>query len=163
MAACVSQHMHSMTSAERANSTTLLQGCVSPVMTTLPSSVSMRYASESRYGWTCSAGAAVTCHVRADARGPAQCPHAYRGWHAREDTAAVAPQGRQSAAYEPTVGIAIQLEDEHGDALELIEWPTRLVRMLPSYDDESFQCLRFIDPYGNTIFNVVQCRLCFAR
>ena len=54
------------------------------------------------------------------------------------------------------MGIAILLEDEHGDVLETIEWPTWLDRLLPSYDDESFQCLRFVDPYGDTIFNVVQ-------
>jgi hypothetical protein len=54
------------------------------------------------------------------------------------------------------MGIAILLEDEHGDVLETIEWPTWLDSLLPSYDDESFQCLRFVDPYGDTIFNVVQ-------
>jgi hypothetical protein len=40
------------------------------------------------------------------------------------------------------VGIAILVEDEHGDMLETIEWPTWLNSLLPSYDDESFQCLR---------------------
>jgi hypothetical protein len=31
-----------------------------------------------------------------------------------------------------------------------------LNRVLPSFEDESFPMLRFIDPYGNTLFNTNQ-------
>lgn len=58
-----SQHMQSMMSAFWASWVTDWQGCVSPVKTMLPAGVSKRYARESRYGWTCSAGAAVTCQL----------------------------------------------------------------------------------------------------
>jgi len=35
--------------------------------------------------------------------------------------------------------------------------PTNILhRLLPSHDDESFQCLRFIDWYGDTVFNRLQ-------
>ena len=49
-----------MRSTPRARSTTLAQGRVSPVTTTLPCGESTRWASESSHGWTCSALAVVT-------------------------------------------------------------------------------------------------------
>ena len=52
MASCESQHITIITSAPRARSTTESHGFVSPVITRLPSSVSIRYASESRKGCT---------------------------------------------------------------------------------------------------------------
>ena len=54
------------------------------------------------------------------------------------------------------MGIAIRLEDEHGNVLETLDWPNWLDHLLPAYEDESFQCLRFVDPYGDTVFNRVQ-------
>ena len=30
--------------------------------------------------------------------------------------------------------------------------------LLPSYDNLSFPLLRFVDPYGDTVFNGLQCR-----
>ena len=54
------------------------------------------------------------------------------------------------------MGISICLLDEHGNVLETIDWPTWLDRLLPAYEDQSFQCLRFVDPYGDTQFNRVQ-------
>lgn len=35
--------------------------------------------------------------------------------------------------------------------------------ILPSRDDESFVCLRFIDPYGDTIFNPLQIKTFLAE
>ena len=57
---------------------------------------------------------------------------------------------------EGALGIAIRLEDEHANVLDYFDWPTWLDRVLPPYEDESFQCLRFIDPYGDTVFNRAQ-------
>ena len=54
------------------------------------------------------------------------------------------------------MGISILLEDEHGNVLETVDWPPWLDRLLPAYEDESFQCLRFIDRYGDSVFNRVQ-------
>ena len=51
------------------------------------------------------------------------------------------------------MGISIRLEDEHGNVEETLDWPTGLDRLLPEYEDESFPCLRFVDPYGDTLFN----------
>jgi hypothetical protein len=54
------------------------------------------------------------------------------------------------------MGISIQLEDEggniEGESLE----DTFLFRTIPLATDSSYACLRFIDPYGNTIFNRLQ-------
>lgn len=50
--------------------------------------------------------------------------------------------------------INITLEDENGVQLEAVEGRVYLIgRVLPLIEDETFQCLRFIDPYGDTVFN----------
>ena len=55
------------------------------------------------------------------------------------------------------MGMAIQLEDQHGKALEEIpDLESLLARLFPSWEDEAFHCLRYIDPWGNTIFNHLQ-------
>jgi hypothetical protein len=54
------------------------------------------------------------------------------------------------------MGISIRLEDEHANVMEEIDWPSWLDDVLPPHEDETFQCLRFIDPYGDTVFNRVQ-------
>jgi len=52
------------------------------------------------------------------------------------------------------VGINIILEGEDGVALEQVDDPTgRLYKIMPRYEDSSFPFLRFIDLYGDTIFN----------
>jgi hypothetical protein len=52
------------------------------------------------------------------------------------------------------MGFDIRLEDERGRPVEEVGDPGNLLhRLLPSPRDESFHCLRFIDPYGDTVFN----------
>ena len=55
------------------------------------------------------------------------------------------------------MGLDIRLEDREGMTLE--ETPDLqnvLSRVLPSWDDESFHLLRYIDPWGDTVFNRLQ-------
>jgi len=55
------------------------------------------------------------------------------------------------------MGFDICLEDEHGKKVEEVGDPTNLLqRLLPSPNDETFSCLRFIDPYGDSVFNQFQ-------
>ncbi len=55
------------------------------------------------------------------------------------------------------MGLRMDLEDERGHAVERVLDPTNILhRLLPSHDDGSFQCLRFIDWYGDTVFNRLQ-------
>jgi len=55
------------------------------------------------------------------------------------------------------VAFDINREDEDGHVIESLEFDTGpLSRLLPDFRDESFHCLRFIDPYGNTTFNRFQ-------
>ena len=54
------------------------------------------------------------------------------------------------------MGLLIRLEDESGKSLEdLPDWDNVLSRVLP-WGDQSFHCLRYVDPYGNAIFNRLQ-------
>lgn len=55
------------------------------------------------------------------------------------------------------MGIVVALEDERGHAIEQVPDPTNLLHaVLPCIDDGSYQCLRFIDWYANTVFNRLQ-------
>jgi hypothetical protein len=50
--------------------------------------------------------------------------------------------------------IKVVLEDEHGKRIEEVEGRVHLIgQYLPGLNDRRSQCLRFIDPYGDTIFN----------
>lgn len=52
------------------------------------------------------------------------------------------------------MGFDIRLEDERGKKLDEVGDPLNLLQaLLPSPKDESFACLRFVDPYGDTTFN----------
>ena len=52
------------------------------------------------------------------------------------------------------MGINVRLETEYGNVLgEVLDPQNQLEGLLPSWDDKHFACLRFVDPYGNTIFN----------
>jgi hypothetical protein len=62
------------------------------------------------------------------------------------------------------MGIDISLETETGEILEQVFDPKNILeQVLPSYDDMSFYCLRFIDPYGDTVFNQLQMVLLLAE
>jgi hypothetical protein len=55
------------------------------------------------------------------------------------------------------MGLGIELQDEHGERLESAIDPTNLLgRLLPPNDDRSYPMLASIDPYGDTVFNLVQ-------
>ena len=57
------------------------------------------------------------------------------------------------------MGLTVVLETERGHAVREINDPHNLLhRLLPSDDDRSFQLLRYIDWYGNTVFNTLQMR-----
>jgi len=52
---------------------------------------------------------------------------------------------------------AIKLEGEDREAVEEVRGDPHVVDMLlPDVSDVSFQCLRFVDPYGETVFNRLQ-------
>ncbi len=55
------------------------------------------------------------------------------------------------------IGLAVKLETEEGKPLEVVYDPHNLLhKILPTEDDTSFVCLRFIDWYGDTVFNRIQ-------
>ncbi len=55
------------------------------------------------------------------------------------------------------MGLDVILEWEDGERIEDVGDPHNLLhRLLPPHDDDSYQCLRFIDWYGDTVFNRLQ-------
>jgi hypothetical protein len=55
------------------------------------------------------------------------------------------------------MGVDIRLVDANGKVME--ETPDMenvLSRLLPAWDDASFHCLRYVDPWGETVFNHLQ-------
>jgi hypothetical protein len=55
------------------------------------------------------------------------------------------------------MGWIISLEGERGDHIEKLGDPHRMfLHLLKKVDKTATSCLRFIDPYGNTIFNRLQ-------
>ncbi len=50
--------------------------------------------------------------------------------------------------------IRVILQDENGiEVGSPVDFPSR---MIPALDDDRFKCLRFVDPYGDTVFNHLQ-------
>jgi hypothetical protein len=49
--------------------------------------------------------------------------------------------------------IAVILENERGEPIEKLEGKVHLLGKYLPVTDKSFQCLRFIDHYGDTVFN----------
>ena len=55
------------------------------------------------------------------------------------------------------MALNIELQDERGKMLkETVDADGALGASLPREDDDSWTCLRFIDPYGDTTFNTLQ-------
>lgn len=55
------------------------------------------------------------------------------------------------------MGLTIMVETEDGERIEQIADPLNLLhQLLPSHDDQAYQCLRYIDWYGDTVFNRLQ-------
>lgn len=62
------------------------------------------------------------------------------------------------------MGIDARTQGEQGDLIEELLDPKSLVKkILPEYDSEKSVCLRFVDPYGETIFNQVQIPVLLAE
>lgn len=55
------------------------------------------------------------------------------------------------------MGIDAYIESESGDQIkQCLDSENRLSELLPDPNDGSSYCLKFIDPYGDTVFNQVQ-------
>jgi hypothetical protein len=55
------------------------------------------------------------------------------------------------------MGINIRLESESGEAIaEVLDPHGRTKALLPSYSDSDSYCLRFVDRYGDAVFNQLQ-------
>ena len=55
------------------------------------------------------------------------------------------------------MGLTIELQTELGRMIQRVTDPTNILhKLLPSANDESSRCLRFIDWYGDTTFNELQ-------
>jgi hypothetical protein len=55
------------------------------------------------------------------------------------------------------MGIDLRWQDERGELLaELLDENGLVESFLPSFEAQDFPCLRFVDPYGDTIFNQIQ-------
>lgn len=55
------------------------------------------------------------------------------------------------------MGLSVVLVTERGESLGEVHDPRNLLhQLLPSNEDSSYQCLRFVDWYGDTVFNVLQ-------
>jgi hypothetical protein len=52
--------------------------------------------------------------------------------------------------------LTIELRTEDGEVVEQIFDEGAVARVRPPLDDASSTCLRFIDPYGDTVFNPLQ-------
>ena len=56
------------------------------------------------------------------------------------------------------MAIEVFLRDENGRTIDSV-FGANLAPLMPAIDDASSPCLRFIDPYGDTIFNQSQSAL----
>jgi hypothetical protein len=55
------------------------------------------------------------------------------------------------------VSVDCRLETESGEALERVDDPAgTLNTLIPTMSEDTFQCWRFIDAYGDTVFNTLQ-------
>lgn len=54
------------------------------------------------------------------------------------------------------MGLIIRLEDENGFEKGFLPETRLLNPLIPNLDDDSFELLGYVDPYGDTIFNWIQ-------
>jgi hypothetical protein len=57
------------------------------------------------------------------------------------------------------MGLMIRLEGEEGYEVAFIEETDLLRPLIPSLDEEGYELLGYVDPYGDTIFNWAQAPL----
>jgi hypothetical protein len=62
------------------------------------------------------------------------------------------------------MGVNVQWESERGERQdELLDPQNRVAELLPDWRDEASTCLRFVDLYGNTVFNRLQVPVLIAE
>lgn len=62
------------------------------------------------------------------------------------------------------MGVQVQWETEGGGRLEVLRDPQdRVAELLPDWRDEASLCLRFVDLYGDTVFNRLQLPILIAE
>ncbi len=55
------------------------------------------------------------------------------------------------------MGLSVVSETEQSESLGEVRDPRKLLhQFLPSYEDGTYQCLRFVDRYGDAVFNGLQ-------
>lgn len=55
------------------------------------------------------------------------------------------------------MGLEVVIQNERGEVIDQVgDGRNYLHRLLPRPEDQSYQCLRFVDWYGDTIFNYLQ-------
>ncbi len=58
------------------------------------------------------------------------------------------------------MGLVINLQDEEGETEEVVcDDHNLLHQILPTLDNNSYQLLKYVDWYGDTVFNVLQMKL----
>ncbi len=55
------------------------------------------------------------------------------------------------------MGLTIALQTARGENAGVVHDPRNLLhRLLPPFEDKTFECLRYVDWYGDTVFNRLQ-------
>jgi hypothetical protein len=63
-----------------------------------------------------------------------------------------------------TMGIDVRVETESGEVQdEVLDDENLTEKLLPDHEDGTSPCLRFVDPYGDTVFNQIQIPLVVAE
>ncbi len=59
------------------------------------------------------------------------------------------------------MGITVVLQDERDINISktVLDPEEVIIHSLPDFTDITYSCIRFIDPYGDTIFNTLQARI----
>lgn len=52
--------------------------------------------------------------------------------------------------------LTINLEDENGAVIDSIEDNGILHQYIPAIDDKKYYCIKYINPWGDTVFNYLQ-------
>lgn len=63
------------------------------------------------------------------------------------------------------MGLVIKLQTDFGQLIgdSVIDRDNLLHQLLPAHDDPSYQCLCFVDWYGETVFNRMQMKVLLAE
>ena len=63
------------------------------------------------------------------------------------------------------MGVVVKLQTDFGQPLgdSVVDRDNLLHQLLPAHDDPSYQCLCFVDWYGETVFNRLQMKVLLAE